>query len=327
MRLKRKRLLWRAFRARRRLTCKLDRTQRIGPDDPVVVCVLRNEASRLPYFLDYYRSLGIRHFLMVDNQSTDGSDAFLAAQPDVSFWQTPDSYREARFGLDWAMWLLRRYGHNRWCLIADVDELLVYDQMHRCDLPGLTRWLDQRGRAAFGALMLDIYPKGRLSTHQYDPGQDPTEVLQWFDAAAYRSQRQAPLGNLWVQGGARERVFFANNPLRSPTLNKLPLVKWQRSYACVNSCHSMLPRQLNAQYDGPGGAEPSGVLLHTKFLPEIVSKSEIEKHRRQHFNQPADFDNYYSQIVADPDLWHPSALYYAGAEQLVQLGLMTSITL
>ncbi len=44
---------------------------------------LRDERVRLPWFLHYYRAMGVRHFLMVDNASTDGSTEYLRNQPDV----------------------------------------------------------------------------------------------------------------------------------------------------------------------------------------------------------------------------------------------------
>lgn len=325
LRLKRKRLLWRAFRARHQLHPIQLRLRTFAPDAVIVVTVLRNERSRLPYFLDYYRKLGAAHFLMIDNGSTDGSAAYLQTQQDVSVWQCTAGYRAARFGLDWSTWLQRKYCHDRWSLTVDVDELLVFDGCAQKGLPDLTRWLDQQGIQGFGAMMLDLYPKGRLSQQIYQPGQDPTEVLDWFDTGPYRAERQAPLGNLWLQGGARARVFFADRPERSPTLNKIPLVKWDRAYAYVNSTHSILPRDLNAIYDGPGTSQPSGVLLHTKFLPEIVSKSETEKARQQHFHTPSDFDGYYDQLMAAPDLWQPQSQKYTGPSQLVDLGLMSKI--
>ena len=40
--------------------------------------------------------------------------------------------------------------------------------------------------------------------------------------------------NLAIQGGPRAR-FFAKDPRRAPTLNKVPLVRWQRGYVYVNS--------------------------------------------------------------------------------------------
>lgn len=324
MRLKRRHLLWRSLRSRHRLVSVTDRTGQIAAGDILVVIALRNEALRLPFFLSHYRRLGVAHFLVVDNNSNDGSAQLLAEQPDVSLWHTKASYRAARFGLDWMTWLQMRYAHDHWCLLADADELLIYADHQRFGLPELTGWLDAQGRAGFGALMLDLYPKGALSAHSYTAGQDPTEVLNWFDAGPYRAQRQVPMGNLWVQGGARERVFFANEPSRSPTLNKLPLVRWNRRYAYVNSSHSLLPPALNGAYDGPGGNQPSGVLLHSKFLPGIVSISAIEKERQQHFHTPLDFDGYYDQISADPNLWHEGSIRFEGEGQLQALGLMQS---
>ncbi|MEM8654459.1 MAG: glycosyltransferase family 2 protein [Pseudomonadota bacterium] len=283
------------------------------------VC-LRNEMARLPYFLDHYRRLGVGHFYVIDNDSNDGGQAFLADQPDVSLWHTTASYRAARFGLDWTNWLMSLYGHGAWCLLLDADELLVYADHERQDLHALTAWLDARERRAFGALMLDMYPRGALG--EAATIKDPLETLEGFDAGPYRATRQEPLGNLWVQGGPRARMFFAQNMRRAPTLNKLPLVRWNRRYAFVNSTHSALPRRLNFEYDGPRGSAPSGVLLHTKFLPDVLDRADEDLSRRQHFHDPDAFAGYYSELKARPTLWHDGAQLYAGWRQLVDLGLM-----
>ncbi|WP_052265298.1 glycosyltransferase family 2 protein [Ruegeria sp. ANG-R] len=324
LRLKRKRLLWRSFRSRRQLTGLSDQTQRIAPGAILAFTTLRNEITRLPWFFHHYRRLGVDHFLMVDNGSDDGSVAYLQDQPDVSLWRTTESYRASRFGLDWLTWLQWKYGHGHWTLMVDTDELLIYAHHDRRSLHDLTAWLDVHGQAAFGALMLDLYPKGPLGAQSYDPQSDPTEVLRWFDPSPYRALRQTPMGNLWVQGGVRERMFFSDRPERSPTLNKIPLVRWARHYAYVNSCHSALPRSLNFAYDGPGGQAPSGVLLHTKFLPEVVEKSQIEKQRRQHFHDPDQFGAYYDGIIGGPDLWTPRSAELRDWRQLQDLGLMNA---
>ncbi|TMV07275.1 glycosyltransferase family 2 protein [Ruegeria sediminis] len=324
LRWKRRRLLWRSFRSRHHLTALADRTGRIGPGDILAVTTLRNEITRLPWFLHHYRRLGVDHFLVVDNGSDDGSADLLARQPDVSLWQTAHSYREARFGLDWMTWLQMRHGHRHWTLMVDADELLIYAHHETRSLRDLTGWLDRTGRDVFGAHLLDLYPEGPLGAQTHDPGTDPTQVVNWFDAGPCRAQRQRPMGNLWVQGGVRERAFFADRPHRSPTLNKIPLIRWSRRFAYVNSSHSALPRRLNFGYDGPGGAAPSGVLLHTKFLPEVVGKSEIEKSRSQHFHDPDQFGGYYDGIIGRPTLWTPDSVRYTGWRQLEQLGLMNS---
>lgn len=325
LRLKRRRLLWRSFRSRHQLTCLKDQTAQIRPGAVLAFTTLRNEINRLPWFFRHYRGLGVDHFLVVDNGSDDDSVEFLRDQPDVSLWQTSNSYRTARYGLDWLTWLQIRYGHGHWTLMVDADELLIYPNHDSKSLHDLTGTLDQQGHIAFGALMLDLYPKGPLGAQPYDPKTDPTETLSWFDTGPYRAQRQSPVGNLWVQGGARERVFFADRPRHSPTLNKIPLVRWSRRYAYVNSCHSALPRHLNTVYDGPGGKTTSGVLLHTKFLPEVVDKSTTEKARRQHFHDPDLFGSYYDAIGNHPNMWTPQSVRFEGWAQLQQLGLMGKV--
>ncbi|MHA6264337.1 glycosyltransferase family 2 protein [Arenibacterium sp. CAU 1754] len=292
-------------------------------DSVVAVMVVHNELHRLPFFLDYHRGLGIRHFLVIDNASTDGTGAFLARQPDVSLWETPASYRAARFGLDWVTWLQMRYCHNRWCLMLDADELFVFAHCDSRSITDLTAWLDSQNRRFLGALMLDLYPKGPLGTQEMSPGEDPRKILCWFDNGPYRSQRQMPMQNLWVQGGARERIFFTDDPRRSPTLNKLPLMRWNRRFAFVNSCHSVLPSRFNFAYSGPGRDEPSAVLLHTKFIPDILDRTTEEKQRGQHFHHPDQFQTYYQDIARQPDLWFDGSVRLGGWRQLVDLGLMS----
>lgn len=279
---------------------------------------------RLPYFLDYYRRLGVDHFLFVDNGSDDGTAEYLAAQPDVSLWTTSHSYRLARFGVDWMGWLQWRYGHGHWCLTVDADELLVYPKSDQRDLRDLTNWLDGTGRQSFGALMLDLYPKGPLGDVTYSSGQNPIEVLNWFDAGNYRSRIHHYYGNQWIQGGVRERMFFADDPDKAPTLNKTPLVKWNRRYAYVSSTHQILPRRLHDTLDLEGGRIASGALLHTKFLPTIVEKSSEELVRKQHFENTALYQDYHQRLTQGPDLWHAKSERYTGPEKLVSLGLMSN---
>ena len=92
----------------------------------------------------------------------------------------------------------------------------------------------------------------------------------------------------------------------------------------MNSTHSLLPPALNDIYDGPGGKTASGVLLHSKFLPEIIAKSRQEKARGQHFHNPEQFDGYYDQITDAPDLWHADARRYTGPADLEDCDLMRS---
>ncbi|MCZ4353371.1 glycosyltransferase family 2 protein [Roseovarius aestuarii] len=323
LRWKRRRLLIRAFRKRRQLKIVHDRTQMITAGAILCFSTVRNEAIRLPYFLEHHRKLGVDHFLFVDNNSTDGTANYLSQQPDVSLWSTPNSYRLSRFGVDWLTVLQARHGHGHWCLTLDADEILIYPFHDTRPLAALTEWLDMKGIASFGALMLDMYPKGRLSQKPYAPGDNPTVALDWFDSGNYMIQKKNDLENLWIQGGPRARLFFADKPRRAPTMGKVPLVKWDRRYAYVSSTHSLLPRRLNHVYDESGGECTSGVLLHTKFLNTITAKSAEEKQRREHFANSDLYEEYYDRLVDDPNLWCATSSRYTGWRQLEALGLMS----
>jgi hypothetical protein len=110
LRLERKKYLIRAWRKGRSLLPVADRTDAIRDEDILCFSTLRNERPRLSYFLKYYRDRGVSHFFFVDNDSDDGSREYLAAQPDCSVWTTPESYKRARFGIDWMNRLLRLHG-------------------------------------------------------------------------------------------------------------------------------------------------------------------------------------------------------------------------
>ena len=206
LRLQRKRWLIRARRKGRELTPAVNRTDAIKTRDILVFSTFRNEAPRLPYFLKYYRDLGVNHFLMVDNDSDDGGAEFLREQPDVSLWSTKSSYKRARFGVDWLNHLQRKYAHGHWTLVVDPDELLVYPFCDTRPLHALTDWLDASSIKSFGAMLVDMYPKGPVDNIPYKPGDDPLNSTHWFDSGNYVINRNRKFGNLWIQGGPRACV-------------------------------------------------------------------------------------------------------------------------
>jgi len=323
LRAKRRYLLARAIRRRRRhLTPRIDRTAQIRKRDILLFATIRNEAARLPFFLRHYRALGVNHFLFVDNASDDGSPDWLAAEPDVSLWTTRASYRGSRFGMDWLNGLLMRHGNGHWCLTVDADELLLIPHGKRATLRELTAALDARGLPMMAAMMLDLYPEGPLSTAHAAPGEDPTQVLPLFDAGGYDWEYQPKFGNISIRGGVRQRVFFADDRDRAPHLHKTPLIRWHWRYAYVSSTHIALPRRLNAGFDARLNA-PTGVLLHTKFLDEVLVKSRDEKMRREHFTHAERYDGYYDRIIADPVLRDAQSQRLTDWRDLEALGLMT----
>ncbi len=323
MRLRRKRRLLRCVRKRRELEAVSDKTNAIQPGDILLMSVVRNEKIRLPYFLEYYRKLGVDRFLFVDNNSDDGTREFLSSQPDVSVWQSNGSYKRATYGTDWSNYLLRKYADGHWVLTVDPDEFFIYPFCDTRPIRALTDWLDGCAVRSFGTMLIDMYPQGPVDAEPYREGQDPFEIARWFDAGNYVISKNPEYGNLWIQGGPRARVFFRQAPEKAPALNKIPLVKWDRRYVYVSSTHSLLPRGLNQVYDDWGGEKTSGALLHAKLINTLGDKAHEEMERRQHYRGSGEYRAYAEGLNDRPVFWCDQSEAYINWRQLEILGLMS----
>jgi len=321
LRLERRRWQVRAIRKRRDLDAVVVRRAKIKTAPILVFLTIQNELIRLPFFLDYYRKLGVSHFLVVDNASDDGSADYLATQDDVSLWRTDASYKRSRYGTDWMNWLKLRFGCGKWTLTLDPDEFLVYPFCDTRPLPALCDWLDQSDIRSFGTMMLDMYSDVPPDQLDYQSGNDPFADLAWFDHANYMISRNPKYRNLWIQGGPRARAFFKDRPQLSPSLNKIPLVKWDPRFVFISSTHMLLPRGLNQTYDEAGGEKTTGCLLHAKFLDVMLTKARDPATRAEHFANGREYDAY--ARAGSESLWGAWSKKYSDWAQLEDLGLMS----
>ncbi|MEM0976263.1 MAG: glycosyltransferase family 2 protein [Pseudomonadota bacterium] len=317
----RRALLWRARFKHRELSPVVIRTDRVCKDDVLVAFCARNEAPRLPYFFEYYRALGANHFFAIDNGSSDESLEFLSGQADCSVWRTDASYQSARFGMDWINSILNRHGRNHWVLVVDPDEFFVYPHMTSRPLTALLDWLDAGHLRSFGAMLVDMYPRHEINRATYSTGADPLLIAPYFDAFTYRARREPFYHNVWLQGGPRERVFFADRPSFAPALNKIPLVKWAKGIAFRSSTHQLLPRSLNRTHQSGQNPNACGALLHFKFLEFFAEKSKEDLSRKQHYASGREYRAYTAR--QETVLWTEESQKYTDWRQLEELGLMS----
>jgi hypothetical protein len=325
---------WKANRARenarkkkdeliqKQLKPKKDITARIKPGDILAFVVLRNEAVRLPYFLDYYRKLGVNHFIFIDNDSDDGLMDVLGSAEDCSVWYTTASYKESKFGVDWGNCLLSRYGSGHWILMLDPDEFLVYPHIESRNLRELVTFLEQEGKESFFSVMLDMYSQTTVDQAAYHVGQDPLEVCPWFDPTGYYQDRRPTYGDWWIRGGVRKRGFFPDNPEQSPALNKTVLVKWKPHYRYIASTHVVWPNHLNNPHFNNHTLAPTGCLLHFKYLSLFRLKVEEEMARKEHYAGSREYVKYLDGLNQNILLWTPVSARFEGWQQCVNLGLM-----
>jgi glycosyltransferase involved in cell wall biosynthesis len=319
-----------------------------------VFMVVRNEAARLPYHLEYHRNLGIDRFCIVDNGSDDGTAELLLAQPDCHVFRTRESFAASGFGMNWINALGEQFGIGNWCLFVDADELFTFPHSESLSLPAFCRFLDQGGYEGLFSVMLDMYSRGPIANAAYKPGTPFLDTCPHFDRD-YVIRRKSGMRGLQgtgaeyeVIGGPRLRKFypeFVNTtqwqnlkrkarkylPLYPfnhhsndrqdikaypPELTKVPLVKG-RSKRFWLSNHRSAPIRL---------PEITGALLHFKFFSDFHRRALIEVARGEHWNQGAEYLRYSNLLTTQPD----TSLYYHGSEvyrssnDLLRFGIMNT---
>lgn len=279
--------------------------------------LVRNERVRLPWLLDHYRRLGVHRFLVLDNDSDDGTGEWLLQQePDVHVFHTTASFAGAGAGMRWTNGLLDEHGTGAWCLTVDADEVLVYPHCERVDLPGLTAYLEATGAEALLAPMLDMYADGPVDEAHYEPGCSLIETFPYFDSSGYVWRDAGKFPYVKVQGGCRARAFYAT-PSAGPILQKVPLIRWAPDIKYTSSKHTAFPCRL---------ADLSGALLHFKYLPAFAAHVQAEVARGQHYMGATEYRTYLRRLDAGSPLtlMGPSSARYRDSDQLVELGLMRS---
>lgn len=308
-------------RAGRQLELVQDRRDRIGARDIILVACLRNELPRMPAFVAHYRRLGVRHFLLIDNGSTDGFQDWAASQEDVSVWHTEASYRESRFGMLWCNDLLRRHARKRWCVVVDPDEFLVFPYMETRDLRDLATFLEDDHRYCAHALLIDAYSDKPLAQTVLDKDTDPFEICAFFDREGY-VQSEGWDNSTWIRGGPRLRSQFGDRPDEAPALNKIPFIRWQRHFHYRNSTHDVYPRRLNQAHER-GKVSLTAALFHFKLVASLKDKAAEEAVRNEHYEGGREYARYQATEETAEFYREGLSVRYSGPQQLVNLGLMS----
>ncbi len=329
---RRRRIFWpatvkemkrRAERAFRRLQPIYDRTHRIKPGAKLLMTMGRDENSRIPYFLEYYRKLGIDHFLIVDNQSDPPMADILANENDVSLWHTDEAYADTRFGVDWMNALLSAYAVGHWTLTVDLDEFFVYPFMESRSYRELLSFLTDSERHSFYTLLVDMYPEGPIVNAHVPAGEAPLKYAPFFDECGYYSIKSSH-EDTFVRGGPRLRAFNAGDFTGAPALNKTPLIKWQSRFAYYLSTHVAYPTMLNAAHKKIH--EPTGALLHFKFVSSFREKIDQAIRLRNHYSDSAEYQKYLDHLKHSEEYSLKTAISakYESTQSLIRAGIMTA---
>jgi glycosyltransferase involved in cell wall biosynthesis len=291
---------------------------RLGPGEILCCAAVRNELTKLPFFLEFYRERGVDRFFFIDNGSSDGSVEFLLTQPGVNVWSSPLSFRQSNFGAGWFEVLLRSYATGHWVLLVDADELLVYPDYETKRLRELCRELEQRNKCAFDAVLLDMYSDKTVAETLYQAGQSFIEVCPYFDRAFYnrRIESGGPFKNqISFFGGVRERIFGMGG---NYYLSKVPLIQYDTDCLLSGGQHwTNLSRPLIA--------DDSGCLLHFKFFVDFDAYVREQVIREEHYENAVQYKEYLRRIESASRLGFFDPRYsvrFKDSRQLVEMGIM-----
>lgn len=284
---------------------------RESPGDVLLFSVIFNGIEFVDWFLETYRALGVDHFFIIDNGSTDGTFEALLKAPDVSLFRQTGSFRDAGCGVAWINHLMRRFGVGHWCFHVDMDEAFVFPHMETGrSLRQFLAYLDQSGAESVPALMIDIYPE------QLAPpatAQDAFAQSRYIDTD-YRSFACEIPPYRFDQGGLRARLSG-----RSLMMTKAPLVKMRPDLAYIANNHQHTHARI---------ADVSAALLHYKFIGDLMSRVDEAIDRGEHFMAA----RFYRALrvplqgatTASTLLTSEHSHAYTGPADLLSLGLITS---
>lgn len=268
-----------------------------------VVACMRNEMFMLPHFLDHYRAQGVESFLIVDNCSDDGTLEYLADQPDVALFSVDTDYSLSNYGVAWQQALVASFRVDRWSLMADADELLVWEPTRRASLPELVASEEFAGAEAARIFMLDMYPRGPLAEADFKTA-TPFDQAGFVDRVPFRTNwaGHGPYDNqpTWTSAlrhrlipGSRAELFVAQ---------KLALLRYRPWMRLSAGLH----------YVGDVRVAPRELLFaHFKYNADFRRKAMAEVARRQHFNDAEEYRKYLAlvsegrDVIFDPELSVP----------------------
>ena len=217
----------------------INRGNKISKNAILLVTCLNREYPGINFFCEYYRNLGVNHFLFIVNYAIDNLRDWARKQSDVSLWGTQASYLDAHYGIEWCNYLLNKYGSGHLCVTVNPDEFLIYPKMDTRNLDDLGRFLKMEKLECLHTITLEAYNNPALPNN--DP--NPFNSYPYFDRDGY-IQSAEPSIPLAIRGGPTMRMQYVSNPKKSPLLNKIPVVWWCPNFHYLKSTRELFPRRV-----------------------------------------------------------------------------------
>ena len=279
-------------------------------DELLVITLVRNGALYIRSFLNHYRSMGAKHFVFLDNGSTDQTHEMLCAEDGVTVLRTDAPYN--KYENTMKRYLAETFSPNRWNLCADIDELFDYPFSQSLTLADFLGYLNSNHYTAVVAQMLDMFSDVPLDEIESSPNDDlktkyPFYDISQIDLEEYTwSERTNPdIKMQW--GGIRKMVFGSYNGL-----TKSPLVRMDGKVKPFIRWHHVKGARM---------ADISCILMHYPFVSSFSAKVEdAVRTGRYGFKVTDEYEMYSKGLNGSTRLTfkRDSAQRFQGLEPLVE---------
>jgi len=237
----------------------------LGLFDAVALCPAKNAEIYLNSFITHHLDLGVKHVVILDNGSTDGTVEIASRFSEVTVLQTDLDY--TTYERDLREFLRQRFAQNRWSLLVDADELFDYPFSQHLDLGRFLQYLEENKYTAVLAYMLDMVSDCIVGQEPSKQDQDLKKEYPYYDLTSLRVtpyssklRKTNEVSNEAIKlywDGIRKEVFGHHVPLY-----KHPLVL-NDSKVTLHGAHKVKNARI---------ADVSGVLFHYKFAGDWVDR-------------------------------------------------------
>lgn len=312
--------------------------------------IVKNETYFIRSFLEHHRSLGVQQFIVLDDQSSDGTREYLVAQHDCfviespfSFGEQvtmpgPDGERRMRAGIAFKSLIPQRYLSGRYGLYLDADEYLVLP-------PGIASVgelfdiLRRRDVRSVAAGLIDFYPSCVQDLERsldLPTGAAMLEAHPYFDAVPLLGSKPGRAWPARIGMGATARLFRKHGvrlvpemaraaprwltrrlPFKYPTSSvlKTPIVRWDPGVQYLNSHRANIEVTEQVMVG----------LAHLKFTHDLARRIDYALASRA-YTRGSEKYLWYSELLesmrrGDASFLGPDSVCYRSPADLAAAGL------
>jgi hypothetical protein len=266
-------------------------------DELVVLCLVRNGELYMKSFIEHYFSLGVKHIVFLDNNSTDETISIAKNYKNVTILQTKLPFRN--YSLVMMRYLLHRFARNRWGLIVDIDELFDYPFSDKLDLKSFLTYLNNKSYTTVVTQMLDMFSDKPLSSLESKKEDSIKEKYSFYDISSLIKGDYKIYPNHNVVSNKDIKAYFGG--IRNTIFG---YKGWLTKHALIFMDDKISPLTVSTHMvKGARVADLSAVLLHYKFLGNFVDYvSAVVKEKLHHKAGLLYYLDYYSVLKGNPDL-------------------------